>query len=52
LWSYKIAVIPGAAILKSIETTLVDKSLCTRDVGTSTAGTAIANALASLHALA
>jgi tartrate dehydrogenase/decarboxylase/D-malate dehydrogenase len=39
----------GAAILKAIETTLVDKSLCTRDVGgtanTSTAGKAIANAL-------
>ena len=41
----------GAAILKAIETTLVDKSLCTRDVGgsadTRTAGVAIAAALAS-----
>jgi tartrate dehydrogenase/decarboxylase/D-malate dehydrogenase len=41
----------AAGILKAIETTLVDKSLCTRDVGgtasTSTAGTSIANALAS-----
>jgi tartrate dehydrogenase/decarboxylase/D-malate dehydrogenase len=40
----------GAAVLKAIETTLVDKSLCTRDVGgtadTSTAGRAIASALA------
>lgn len=39
----------GAAILKAIETTLVDKSRCTRDVGgtanTSTAGRAIANEL-------
>jgi tartrate dehydrogenase/decarboxylase / D-malate dehydrogenase len=46
----------GAAILKAIETTLVDKSLCTRDVGgtanTVTAGKAIANALAPAHALA
>jgi tartrate dehydrogenase/decarboxylase/D-malate dehydrogenase len=46
----------GAAILKAIETTLVDKSLCTRDVGgtanTSTAGKAITNALTSVHALA
>jgi tartrate dehydrogenase/decarboxylase/D-malate dehydrogenase len=46
----------GEAILKAIETTLVDKSLCTRDVGgtanTSTAGKAIANALVSVHALA
>jgi tartrate dehydrogenase/decarboxylase/D-malate dehydrogenase len=45
----------SAAILKSIEATLVDKSLCTRDVGgsagTSTAGNAIANALASVHVL-
>ena len=45
----------GAAILKAIETTLVDKSLCTRDVGgtadTATAGKAIANALVSIHAL-
>src|SRR5690242_844523 len=45
----------GEAILKAIETTLVDKSLCTRDVGgtanTATAGKAIANALASVHAL-
>jgi tartrate dehydrogenase/decarboxylase/D-malate dehydrogenase len=46
----------GAAILKAIETTLVDKSRCTRDVGgtadTATAGKAIANALVSVHALA
>jgi tartrate dehydrogenase/decarboxylase/D-malate dehydrogenase len=46
----------GAAVLKAIETTLVDKSLCTRDVGgtadTATAGKAIANALASIHVLA
>jgi tartrate dehydrogenase/decarboxylase/D-malate dehydrogenase len=46
----------GATILKAIETTLVDKSLCTRDVGgsanTSTAGKGIANALVSVHALA
>src|SRR5437660_2376565 len=46
----------GAAIIKAIEATLVDKSLCTRDVGgtadTRTAGKAIANALASVHALA
>jgi tartrate dehydrogenase/decarboxylase/D-malate dehydrogenase len=46
----------GAAILKAIETTLIDKSLCTRDVGgtadTCTAGKAIVNALASVHALA
>ena len=45
----------GAAVLRAIETTLVDKSLCTRDVGgtadTVTAGKAIANALASVHAL-
>jgi len=44
----------GAAILKAIEATLVDKSLCTRDVGgtanTAAAGKAIANALASVHA--
>jgi tartrate dehydrogenase/decarboxylase/D-malate dehydrogenase len=43
-------------VLKAIETTLVDKSLCTRDVGgtadTATAGKAIANALASIHVLA
>ena len=43
----------GAAILKAIETTLVDKSLCTRDVGgtanTETSGQAIASALASVH---
>lgn len=43
----------GAAILKAIETTLVDKSLCTRDVGgtanTVTAGQAVANALVSVH---
>jgi tartrate dehydrogenase/decarboxylase / D-malate dehydrogenase len=46
----------GAAVLKAIETTLMDKSLCTRDVGgtasTSTAGKAIANALTSVHVLA
>jgi tartrate dehydrogenase/decarboxylase / D-malate dehydrogenase len=46
----------AAAVLKAIEATLVDKSLCTRDVGgtagTVTAGTAIAHALASVHALA
>jgi tartrate dehydrogenase/decarboxylase / D-malate dehydrogenase len=46
----------GAAILNAIETTLVDKSLCTCDVGgtanTSTAGKAIADALDSIHALA
>jgi tartrate dehydrogenase/decarboxylase/D-malate dehydrogenase len=46
----------GAAVLKAIEATLVDKSLCTRDVGgtadTFTAGKAIANALASVPALA
>jgi len=46
----------GAAILKAIETTLVDKSLCTCDVGgtasTTTSGKAIANALASVHVLA
>jgi tartrate dehydrogenase/decarboxylase/D-malate dehydrogenase len=44
----------AAGILKAIETTLADKSLCTRDVGgtasTSTAGTSIANALASTAA--
>jgi tartrate dehydrogenase/decarboxylase / D-malate dehydrogenase len=44
----------GAAVLKAIETTLVDKSLCTRDVGgtadTATAGMAIAAALALVHA--
>jgi len=44
----------GAAVLKAIETTLVDKSLCTRDVGgtadTATAGKAIAAALALVHA--
>src|SRR6266404_1473980 len=43
----------GAAVLKAIEATLVDKSLCTRDVGgtadTATAGKAIANALAAVH---
>jgi len=43
----------GAAVLKAIETTLVDKSLCTRDVGgtadTATAGKAIAAALALVH---
>ena len=41
----------GAAILKAIETTLVDKTLCTRDVGgtanTTAAGKAIADALAA-----
>ena len=41
----------AAAILEAIEATLVDKSLCTRDVGgtadTRTAGAAIANALVS-----
>jgi tartrate dehydrogenase/decarboxylase/D-malate dehydrogenase len=46
----------GAAVLRAIEATLIDKSLCTRDVGgtadTRTAGKAIANALASVHALA
>jgi tartrate dehydrogenase/decarboxylase/D-malate dehydrogenase len=46
----------GAAVLKAIEATLVDKSLCTRDVGgtadTTTAGKAIANALASVPVLA
>jgi tartrate dehydrogenase/decarboxylase/D-malate dehydrogenase len=45
----------GAAILKAIETTLVDKSLCTRDVGgtadTAAAGKAITHALESVHAL-
>lgn len=42
----------AAAVLKAIEATLTDKSLCTRDVGgiagTSAAGKAIASALASL----
>jgi tartrate dehydrogenase/decarboxylase/D-malate dehydrogenase len=46
----------GASILKAIETTLVNKSLCTRDVGgsanTSAAGKGIANALVSVHSLA
>jgi tartrate dehydrogenase/decarboxylase/D-malate dehydrogenase len=46
----------AAGILKAIETTLVDKPLCTRDVGgsadTSTAGRAIAKALAFTHSLA
>jgi tartrate dehydrogenase/decarboxylase/D-malate dehydrogenase len=41
----------GAAILKAIETTLIDKSHCTRDVGgtanTSAAGKAIADVVAS-----
>jgi len=45
----------GAAIIKAIEATLVDKSLCTRDVGgaadTIAAGKAISKALASSHAL-
>lgn len=45
----------AAAVIKAIETTLVDKSLCTRDVGgtadTSTAGKAIASALTSSQAL-
>ncbi len=40
----------AAAVLRAIETTLIDKSLCTRDVGgsadTATAGKAIAEALA------
>jgi len=42
----------AASVLKAIEVTLMDKSRCTRDVGgnadTSTAGKAIANALASM----
>src|SRR5258707_883104 len=46
----------GVAALKAIEATLVDKSLCTRDVGgtadTSSAGKAIANALARVQVLA
>jgi tartrate dehydrogenase/decarboxylase/D-malate dehydrogenase len=46
----------GAAIIRAIEATLVDKSLCTRDVGgtanTSAAGNAIANALSSVQVLA
>jgi tartrate dehydrogenase/decarboxylase/D-malate dehydrogenase len=46
----------AAAVLKAVEATLVDKSLCTRDVGgtanTVTAGAAIAHALASVHAVA
>jgi tartrate dehydrogenase/decarboxylase/D-malate dehydrogenase len=46
----------SANILKAIESTLIDKTLCTRDVGgkadTSTAGKAIAKALASVHSLA
>jgi len=45
----------AAAILKAIEATLVDKSLCTRDVGgtanTSAAGKSIANSLGSNRAL-
>jgi tartrate dehydrogenase/decarboxylase/D-malate dehydrogenase len=45
----------AAAILKAIEATLVDKSLCTRDVGgtanTSAAGKSIANSLDSNRAL-
>jgi tartrate dehydrogenase/decarboxylase/D-malate dehydrogenase len=40
----------GAAILKAIEATLIDKACCTRDVGgsanTATAGKAVADALA------
>src|SRR6202041_4019978 len=44
----------AAAVLKAIEATLIDKSMCTRDVGgnadTSTAGKSIANALASIRA--
>jgi tartrate dehydrogenase/decarboxylase/D-malate dehydrogenase len=44
----------GAAILQAIETTLIDKARCTRDVGgtadTAAAGKAIAKALASVHA--
>ena len=43
----------GAAVLKAIETTLIDKSMCTRDVGgtanTEAAGQAIAAAIASCH---
>ncbi len=39
----------GAAIIKTIEATLMDKSLCTRDVAgtadTSTAGISIATAI-------
>ncbi len=46
----------AAVVLKAIEATLVDKSLCTRDVGgtadTSTAGKAIAKALTAVHAFA
>jgi tartrate dehydrogenase/decarboxylase/D-malate dehydrogenase len=44
----------AAAVLKAIEATLIDKSMCTRDVGgnadTPTAGKSIANALASIRA--
>jgi len=44
----------AAGILRAIEITLADKALCTRDLGgtasTSTAGTSIANALASTAA--
>ena len=43
----------AAAILKAIEATLIDKSMCTRDVGgnadTSTAGKSVASALASIR---
>lgn len=46
----------GAAILKAIEITLVDKSVCTLDIGgtanTATAGKAIGDALASVPSLA
>ena len=46
----------AGGIVKAIETTLVDKSLCTRDLGgtanTAAAGKAIAAALASVPALA
>jgi len=46
----------GAAVVKAIEATLVDKSKCTRDVGgtagTADAGRAIADALALVHATA
>jgi tartrate dehydrogenase/decarboxylase / D-malate dehydrogenase len=42
----------GAAVLRAIEASLVDKSLCTRDVGgtadTATAGKAIADALSQV----
>jgi isocitrate/isopropylmalate dehydrogenase len=45
----------AAGVVKAIEITLVEKSLCTRDVGgtasTSTAGTSVADALASIVVL-